>query len=119
MISFRTSPRIAAAALCSAVALVTTVPLATGSAQGAGTKTVHIKNIKFSPTTLRITKGTTVRWLFEDARTPHNVASRGKTKFKSSSTRQSGSYSVKFSKAGTYRYVCTIHFNMKASIVVS
>jgi plastocyanin len=104
--------RIAAGA---AISLVAAAPL---SAQGATTKTVHIKNIRFSPTVLKVSKGTTVRWTFEDARTPHNVTSKGSTKFKSSHTQQSGSYSVRFNKAGTYHYVCTIHFNMKASIVV-
>lgn len=79
---------------------------------------VHIKNIQFSPRTLRITRGSTVRWLFEDRATPHNVTSRGSRRFRSSHTRQSGSYSVRFSHPGTYRYVCTIHFNMKASVVV-
>lgn len=88
------------------------------SASAAPTATVHIKNIDFSPHTLKVKKGTTVRWTFEDASTPHNVTSRGGNKFKSSHTQQSGSYSVRFTKPGTYSYVCTIHFNMKAKVVV-
>lgn len=80
---------------------------------------VRIKNIDFSPHKLTVKRGTTVSWTFEDAATPHNVTSRGRLKFHSSPTKQSGSYSVRFTKPGTYRYICTIHFNMKASIVVT
>lgn len=88
------------------------------SAQGSSVKTVHIKNIDFSPRTLHIARGTTVRWLFQDANTPHNVTSRGRTKFRNSHTKQSGSYAFRFTKTGTYKYVCTIHLNMKGTIVV-
>ncbi len=87
-------------------------------ADAAGTARVRIKNIDFAPHRLVVGRGTTVRWTFDDASTPHNVTSRGTAKFRSSSTKQSGAYSVRFTQAGTYRYVCTIHFNMKASIVV-
>ncbi|UTI66669.1 plastocyanin/azurin family copper-binding protein [Paraconexibacter antarcticus] len=89
-----------------------------GRADAAGSAHVRIKNIDFSPHKLVIKQGTTVRWTFEDAATPHNVTSRGRAKFRSSPSKQSGSYSVKFTKPGTYRYVCTIHFNMKGTIVV-
>lgn len=89
-------------------------------ADAAGTtKKVHIVDIDFSPKLLKVKRGTTVTWSFEDKNTPHNVTSRGKSKFKSSPTKQSGTYSVRFTKPGTYSYVCTIHFNMKAKIVVS
>jgi plastocyanin len=89
-------------------------------ADAAGaTKKVHIVDIDFSPKLLKVKRGTTVTWSFEDENTPHNVTSRGKTKFRSSPTKQSGTYSVRFTKPGTYAYVCTIHFNMKARVVVS
>lgn len=87
-------------------------------AQASSTKTVHVADIDFSPHRLVVSRGTTVRWSFEDKNTPHNVTSRGAKHFRSSPTKQSGTYSVRFTKPGTYTYVCTIHFNMKASIVV-
>ncbi len=92
---------------------------AAGIAQGATpTKTVHIVDIDFSPHSLTVSRGTTVRWTFEDPYTPHNVTSRGAKRFRSSPTKQSGTYAVRFTKAGTYTYVCTIHFNMKGRVVV-
>ena len=91
---------------------------AAGHAQAASSARVRIKDIDFSPHRLVVKRGTTVRWTFEDEATPHNVTSRGKTRFKSSTTKQAGSYRVRFTKSGTYRYVCTIHFNMKGTIVV-
>ena len=105
-------------AILAAVALGLTGLLGAGIANGATTRVVHIKNTNFSPHVLKVSRGTTVRWTFEDKATPHNVTSRGSKHFQSSHTQQSGSYSVRFTKAGTYHYVCTIHFNMKASIVV-
>lgn len=110
--------------LASAVALAATTATAAGglllgTADAATTASVQIKGIDFHPHTLKVHRGTTVTWSFDDEATPHNVTSRGSTKFKSSPTKQSGHYSVRFAKAGTYRYVCTIHFNMKAKIVVS
>lgn len=89
-----------------------------GVAAGGTTKTVRIKDIDFSPRTLVIHKGDSVTWRFLDAGTPHNVTSRGSLRFRSSPTKQSGSYTVRFVKAGTYQYVCTIHFTMKAKVVV-
>lgn len=92
--------------------------LAAGGAQGASRATVHIKDIDFSPRVLKVSRATTVRWTFEDEDTPHDVTSRRTPKFRSSTTKQAGSYSVRFTKPGTYHYVCTIHINMKGTIVV-
>jgi plastocyanin len=101
-----------------AVAGLGSVALPVGSAQSASSRTVHVKGIDFSPRVLKVRPGTTVRWTFEDANTPHNVTSRGRTKFRSSPTKQSGSYAFRFTKHGRYAYVCTIHLNMKGTIVV-
>jgi len=87
-------------------------------AAAATTKTVTIKNIAFSKPTVRIAKGDTVRWLFRDSPSNHNVTSRGTRRFRSSASKITGSYSVRFTKSGTYRYVCTIHANMTGKVVV-
>lgn len=111
--------RVATVAL---VALPLAGVVSAGSAGAASKKAVvHIKDIDFSPKALKVKKGTTVTWRFEDGAsfTPHNVTSTGKKRFKSSTTKQDGTYSVKFTKKGTYTYVCTIHLNMKAKIIVS
>ena len=77
-----------------------------------------MQDFEIKPSTVRIARGDTVRWRFLDDVAPHNVTSRGSTRFRSSPTKQSGTYSVRFRKAGTYRYVCTIHSNMRGKVVV-
>ena len=101
-------------ALALAVAAAAAVP-----ATAATTKSVTLKNIDISKKTVSIHRGDSVRWLFRDAPTPHNVTSSGAKRFKSSSSMTSGSYTVKFTKAGTYRYHCTIHPSMQGKVVVS
>ena len=39
-------------------------------------------------------------------------------RFKSSTTKQKGTYSVRFAQSGTFRYHCTIHPGMNGSVVV-
>ncbi len=91
---------------------------AQGGARVAATRTVSIKDIDFHPKRLVIAKGDTVTWKFQDKVVSHNVTSRGTLRFRSSQTRLAGNYSVRFARTGTYRYVCTIHPNMVASVVV-
>ncbi|MCW2967570.1 MAG: hypothetical protein JWM71_1342 [Solirubrobacteraceae bacterium] len=50
---------------------------------------------------------------------PSRDDSPSKPRFHSSATRQTGVYVVRFAKAGTYRYCCTIHPNMQGRVVVS
>ena len=77
------------------------------------------KDIEFRARTVRIHRGDSVRWLFRDAPSSHNVTSRGTPRFRSSVSQQSGSYRVRFTRRGTYRYVCTIHPGMTGRVVVS
>jgi len=61
---------------------------------------------RFSPSSSHIKKGSTVHWSWSsDA--PHNVTFSKPNKH--SKTGRKGSYSLSFSKAGTYSYHCTIH----------
>jgi plastocyanin len=99
--------------LSSVAVLVLAAPAA------AATRSVVVKDIDFSARTVRIHRGDIVRWLFRDAPTPHNVTSRGAHRFRSSPSMQSGSYTVRFTKAGTYAYSCTIHPGMTGRVVVS
>jgi plastocyanin len=89
---------------------------ALGGAHSASNHNVVLKNIRFHPATLRIHRGDTVTWLWRDSGTRHNVTSRH---FHSGS-RTSGSFSVRLTRPGTYRYECTIHVSsgMRGAIVV-
>jgi plastocyanin len=102
---------IAAAVALGACALV-------APAAGSSSKTVRIHDVDFTPHTITVKRGDRVRWVFDDADTQHNVTSRGRPRFTSSATKSSGAHTVRFTRAGTYRYVCTLHFNMKAKVVV-
>jgi plastocyanin len=71
------------------------------------TKTITVKDNVFSPTTVTVKKGTTVKWVWK-GKAPHNVISTGAGKFQSK-TQVKGSFSKKLTKAGTYKIVCSIH----------
>lgn len=90
------------------------------ASMAAGPATVRVKDIAFKPATTRITRGHRVTWRFLDGQyVPHNVRSVGAKRFKSSSDRTDGTYTVRFRKAGTYRYRCTLHAGMTGKIIVS
>jgi plastocyanin len=89
------------------------------TAQTDQTSNVTIQNFAFSPSTLTIKPGTTVTWTNKD-NTDHTATSQsGPESFDSKNIAQDKSYSFKFTKEGTYQYICTIHPYMKGTIVVS
>jgi amicyanin len=88
------------------------------SAGPAGTIHVVMKNIAFNPATIHAKVGQTVTWTNRDD-APHNVTYRSGPKFTSSPTFTSGgSWTLKLTRPGTIRYICTIHPGMKGSIIV-
>ena len=105
-------PAIAGLAVTAAAAIMT-------ATAGAGaTRTVTLKDIAFSPRSLTISKGTTVRFAFRDGTTTHNVTSTGGRRFKTVADRSAGSASRTFRRSGTYRYACTLHPGMTGRITV-
>ena len=87
-------------------------------AQAGSTRTVRLQDFEIKPVAVSISRGDSVRWRFLDDVASHNVTSRGSRRFRSSPTKESGTYTVRFRKAGTYRYACTIHSNMRGRVVV-
>ncbi|MDP9378357.1 MAG: cupredoxin domain-containing protein [Actinomycetota bacterium] len=107
------------ASVVAGLAVAVTAPVvAVAPATAATAKVVKVKDFDFKPSTVRIGRGGIVEWRFRDRPAPHNVTSRGAKRFKSSPSQQSGKYRVKFRRSGTYRYVCTIHPNMRGKVVV-
>ena len=78
--------------------------------------TVTIQNFAFNPGTLTVPVGTTVKWANQDPRI-HRVYSNTEV-FESKDLNTGDSYSYKFTKAGTYKYHCSIHPNMTGTIIV-
>jgi plastocyanin len=78
---------------------------------------VKIDNFAFSPQTLTVAVGTTVRWVNRDD-IPHTVVSDDKTAFKSKALDTDDKFSFTFTKAGTYPYFCSIHPKMTGKVVV-
>lgn len=89
-------------------------PAATGHAV---VKNVAIQNFAFSPATLTIAKGTTIKWTNKDS-TAHTVTSDTSAWHDSGSLAQGASFSFTFNKVGTFAYHCSIHPFMTAKIIV-
>jgi plastocyanin len=87
-----------------------------GGVRVAQSHTVVLKNTRFHPATLSIHRGDRVTWLWRDGGTRHNVTGSGFH----SRTQGQGSFTVRFNRAGTFNYRCTIHVaeGMKGKIVV-
>jgi plastocyanin len=100
-----------------AVAGAVLIPTAAfGGARSASSHTVTLRNVRFHPGTLTINRGDSVTWSWHGREGEHNVSFRGFH----SRTGSSGSYTVRFTRAGTFAYVCTIHVaeGMSGKIIV-
>jgi plastocyanin len=102
-----------AATVLAVAALIPSV--AFGGARASSAHTVVLKEIRFHPGTLNIRRGESVTWLWRDD-VEHNVTFHGFH----SRTQEHGSYTVRFTHAGTFNYRCTIHEaeGMRGKIVV-
>jgi plastocyanin len=104
------------AILAGAMILLPTIAFGGAQAAATHTHTVTLKNLEFHPGTVSIHRGDSVRWVWRDGETEHNVTGHG---FRSR-TQSRGSFTVRFTHAGTFRYECTIHVaeGMTGKIVV-
>jgi plastocyanin len=112
----RTPAGAAVLALAATLAIAIPAGSAQSGARAARGHTVVLKNIRFNPGTLSIRRRDTVTWVWKDGSTKHNVTGSG---FKSR-TMASGSFTVRFTRAGTFNYHCSIHWRegMRGKIVV-
>jgi plastocyanin len=95
----------------------------TRPASSGKTVVVTLHHFEFNPMNITIAPGTTVKWVWEDGpHGDHNITplkKKGSLLFKGTGTRTKGTYSVKFTKAGTYYYECSVHpLTMQARIIV-
>jgi plastocyanin len=103
-----------------ATATVATIAVAASvvPANAGQTKTVAVKNNAFAPTTVNVKKGGKVVWKWTQGGVPHNVTPAGGGSGSSTSSRKGFTYAKTFKKAGTYRYICTIHASMRMTVKV-
>lgn len=78
--------------------------------------TVPIKNFAFMEMSVTVAVGGSVTWKNLDGE-PHTVVSTDGL-FRSGGLDEGDSFTYKFQKPGVYKYICSIHPRMKASIVV-
>lgn len=78
--------------------------------------TVTISNYSFSPATLTVKSGTAVTWQNDDPTTHTSTSDNGV--WDTGNINSSGSKSITFNTAGTYKYHCTYHPMMVGTIVV-
>jgi plastocyanin len=76
---------------------------------------VAIDGTSYRPAVVTVERGTRVEWKNEDP-FPHTVTKPGA--FDSGSMAPGAKWSYVASKPGTYDYICTLHPNMKGTLVV-
>ena len=87
-----------------------------GSGAGGGTIVV-MQGLQFSPKTLTLRVGQTVRWRNEDS-VDHNVVATSGASFRSRAFGQGGTYEYTPTKPGSIKYVCTLHPGMSGTLIV-
>jgi len=93
-----------------------TAATSTPPAPLSGNVDVTIAGFAFSPESLTVKVGTTVKWTNQDA-AGHTVTADDNS-WGSGDLEQGASFSFTFSQAGTFAYHCGVHPSMKATITV-
>lgn len=120
----KTTALIVAAGLLAAAAIAPTAASGGSSdepqARAAATRTVVLRNVRYNPSSIRIRRLDYVRWIWRDGNIRHDVKSYGPStrRFRSSTLKRTGTHLVRFRRRGTFRYLCTIHPNMRGRVVV-
>src|SRR5438874_12943351 len=83
---------------------------------GKAPVTVTIKNFDFQPMAITVPVGATVTWKNLDGE-PHTITSTAGA-FRSEALDENDTFSFKFAKPVVYKYLCTIHPRMVATVTV-
>ena len=79
---------------------------------------IKMQNIAFDPKAVTVKVGQKVTWTNDDS-VDHNVTSQSGETIKSDNFGKGGTFSFTPTKAGTIKYVCTIHPGMTATLTVT
>ena len=75
--------------------------------------------MKFGPDAVTVRKGQTVTWKFDDGGTPHQILGLDDAGMAiNSRILNSGEYSYTFDRPGVYKYICSLHPEMKGTVTV-
>ena len=85
------------------------------SADATGVATVTLKNTAFRPSKTTVKTGQSVKWVWRDAPTQHDVVFPDYR----SPLQAQGEFTQKFDTAGVFAYHCSIHPSMKGSVTVA
>jgi plastocyanin len=83
----------------------------------AAEATVAIVNSHYKPTPVTVSLGDTVTWINEGFLLHNVTAANGE--FASGTLHDGQRFSVRFTKPGTFEYLCTIHPGMSGKVIVS
>lgn len=96
----------------------------TGGSSSGATATQTVKVVpdpntvgKFDPPTINVKTGDTVEWDFQDSSSQHSVTADDSS-FDSCLQSSGAKFVVTFSKAGDFKYHCTIHAQMVGDVTV-
>ncbi len=78
--------------------------------------TVEIRDFDFFPRELTVSVGTAITWVNRGA-VPHDATDEG-SEWTTGMLNQSESAKVTFDSERSYRYICTLHPNMQATLTV-
>jgi len=78
---------------------------------------IELVDVTLKPRVVEITEGGSVVWVNRD-RTAHQLVSLAPNVFESPRLNEGESHVQGFTKPGTYPYYCTVHNEMKGTIVV-
>jgi plastocyanin len=93
-----------------------TDPTGGGGSNQPGANEVWLQNRAFTPASITVAVGTTVKWTNKDSYT-HNVTSSTAV-FNSGSMGNGAIFTFQFTAAGTYPYTCTLHPGMAGTVIV-
>lgn len=105
-----------AIALAAAIGLLLLAATIASPGRAGAAHAIEIVDFAFSPPSLTISIGDTVTWTNADS-VVHTATSTSGA-FDSGDLAQGASYSLTFTAAGTYDYLCTPHPSMTGTIVV-
>jgi plastocyanin len=87
---------------------------------GPGTNEVWIQGMAFTPATITVKAGTTIKWTNKDSASHTVTSDQGDSEsFESGSLGNAAIWSYQFNNVGTFPYHCAVHPGMKASVIVN